>query len=140
VGERAPGPVDLLLTPSPTRLLEVPSYTFHRLGVERRRAETIYRCAAAAHRLEEAVSLDDGILDRRLRAISGVGVWTSAEVRRIALGDADAVSVGDFHVPHAVAWALAGEARADDARMLELLGIAAPRRGPRRSLRAIVRH
>ena len=38
-----------------------------------------------------------------------------------ALGDDDAVSVGDFHIPNLVAWALAGEPRADDARMLELL-------------------
>ena len=90
-------------------------------------------------------------------SIAGVGRWTSAEVRRVALGDPDAVSVGDYHLPHAVAWALAGEARADDARMLELLepfaghrarvvrlievaAIGAPRRGPRMPLRAIARH
>jgi len=84
-------------------------------------------------------------------------VWTSAEVRRVALGDADAVSVGDYHLPHLVAWALAGEPRADDDRMLELLapfrghrarvvrllevsGIGAPRRGPRLPLRLIAQH
>jgi 3-methyladenine DNA glycosylase/8-oxoguanine DNA glycosylase len=157
VGDAAPGPVPLLLTPSARQLLEVPSYAFHRLGVERRRAETIHRCAVVAHRLEEAVELGSDVLDRRLRSVPGVGVWTSAEVRRIALGDADAVSIGDYHLPHAVAWALAGEPRADDDRMLELLapftghrgrvvrlieaaGIAAPRRGPRMPLRAIACH
>ena len=157
LGEPAPGPVPLLLTPSPVRLLETPTHVFHRLGVERRRAETIHRCADVAHRLEEAVALGSGELDRRLRSITGVGVWTSAEVRRVALGDPDAVSVGDYHLPHAVAWALAGEARADDERMLELLepfrgqrarvvrmievaGIGAPRRGPRLPLRLIAQH
>jgi len=157
LGEPAPGPVPLLLPPSPTRLLETPSYVFHRLGVERRRAETIHRCAAVAHRLEEAVPLGTHELDRRLRSIPGVGVWTSAEVRRVALGDPDAVSVGDYHLPHAVSWALAGEPRADDDRMLELLepfaahrarvvrlievaGIGAPRRGPRLPLRLISSH
>jgi 3-methyladenine DNA glycosylase/8-oxoguanine DNA glycosylase len=156
-GDAAPGPVPLLLTPSPRQLLAVPSYAFHRLGVERRRAETIHRCAVVAHRLEEAVELGSDVLDQRLRSVAGVGAWTSAEVRRIALGDADAVSIGDYHVPHAVAWALAGEARGDDDRMLELLapfaghrgrvvrlielaGISAPRRGPRMRLRAISRH
>ena len=45
----------------------------------------------------------------RLTAIPGVGPWTAAEVVRIAFGDPDAVSVGDYHIPNTVAWALAGE-------------------------------
>ena len=44
------------------------------------------------------------------------------------LGDPDAVPVGDYHHPNTVAWALAGEPRADDDRMLELLE---PYRGQR---------
>ena len=85
---------------------------------------------------------------RRLRAFPGVGAWTAAEVAHIALGDVDAVSVGDFHLKNQVSWALAGEARGTDERMLELLepwrgqrarvlrllgtgGIQAPRFGPR---------
>ena len=36
-------------------------------------------------------------------------------------GDDDAVPVGDYHIPNMVAFNLAGEARADDARMLALL-------------------
>ena len=38
----------------------------------------------------------------RLESIVGVGPWTSAEVNAIALGDPDAVSVGDYHLPHQV--------------------------------------
>ena len=57
----------------------------------------------------------------RLRAVPGIGPWTAAEVMLRAVGDPDAVSVGDFHLPNVVAYALAGEARADDRRMLELL-------------------
>jgi len=88
----------------------------------------------------------------RLVAYPGIGPWTAAEVTLRALGDPDAVSLGDFHLPNLVAWALAGEPRADDARMLELLepwrghrarvirlleasGLAAPRFGPRHSPR-----
>ena len=51
----------------------------------------------------------------------GIGPWTAAEVMVRVLGDPDAVSVGDFHLPHLVSWALAGEARGTDERMLELL-------------------
>ena len=58
---------------------------------------------------------------RRLMAFEGVGPWTAAFVMAAALGDADAVPVGDYHLPNMVSWALAGEPRADDARMLELL-------------------
>ena len=57
----------------------------------------------------------------RLRAMPGVGPWTAAEVALRALGDRDAVSVGDYHLPSLVAFALAGERRATDERMLELL-------------------
>ena len=57
----------------------------------------------------------------RLRAFPGVGPWTVAEVALRAFGDADAVSVGDYHVPHLVSWALARERRGSDERMLELL-------------------
>jgi 3-methyladenine DNA glycosylase/8-oxoguanine DNA glycosylase len=58
---------------------------------------------------------------RRLRAIVGVGPWTAARTALIALGDPDAVPVGDLHIPHMVTWALAGERRGSDERMLELL-------------------
>ena len=63
-----------------------------------------------------------------LRAIPGIGPWTAAEVGIRAFGDPDAVSVGDFHLPNMVAWALAGEPRGTDERMLELLE---PYRGQR---------
>jgi 3-methyladenine DNA glycosylase/8-oxoguanine DNA glycosylase len=75
---------------------------------------------------------------------------------RVAFGDADAVSVGDYHIPSLVAWALAGERKADDGRMLDLLepyrgqrgriqrlleisGIYPERRGPRMAPRDITR-
>src|SRR2546423_13016300 len=66
---------------------------------------------------------------RRLRALPGGGSWSVAEGAMVALGDADAGAVGDYHLPHQVAWALAGEPRGDDARMLELLEPFRPHRG-----------
>jgi 3-methyladenine DNA glycosylase/8-oxoguanine DNA glycosylase len=129
LGEPAPGPGGLYVLPTPETLARTPSYVFHRFGVERKRADTIRTACSYAHRLEEttAMALPDAYA--RLRALPGVGAWTAAEVALIALGDPDAVSVGDYHLPHHVAFALAGEPRADDARMLELLAPYAGQRG-----------
>ncbi len=157
LGERAPGPagdLGLMVPPAPATLAATPSFAFHPLGLERRRAETIRRVCAGAPALEAVATMSGPEARRRLRAVPGVGPWTAAEVALVALGDADAVSLHDFHLPNQVAWALAGEPRADDARMLELLepyrghrgrvirlltagGITAPRFGPRMPVRSI---
>ena len=156
LGEPAPGPAGAALTvpPSAEVLAATPSWTFHRVGAERKRADTIRRACAYAARLQETVDMSPDDARRRLTALPGIGPWTAAEVAVVALGDADAVSVGDYHLPNQVAWALAGEPRGDDARMLELLepwrghrgrvlrllgagAGAAPRHGPRMPLRSI---
>jgi 3-methyladenine DNA glycosylase/8-oxoguanine DNA glycosylase len=151
-GEPAPGPGDLLLSPRPDVLAGLPYHAFHPVGIERRRAEVVRRAAARASWLEASASAEEA--RRRLTSLPGIGPWTAAEVVRVAFGDPDAVSVGDFNLPNAVAWALAGEPRANDARMLELLEpyrgqrgrvqrlievgrIGAPRYGPRMAPRRI---
>lgn len=127
-GEPAPGPGNLPLPPDPRRLAQLAYYDFHPLGVERRRAETILRACRAAPRLEAAAGGPVDDLYRLLHSLPGVGPWTSANAVQVTRGDPDAVPVGDFHAPHTVAWALAGEERGTDERMLELL---APYRGQR---------
>ncbi|CAM5448911.1 3-methyladenine DNA glycosylase OS=Streptomyces aurantiogriseus OX=66870 GN=GCM10010251_19430 PE=4 SV=1 [Streptomyces aurantiogriseus] len=57
----------------------------------------------------------------RLEVVPGIGPWTSAEVVQRSHGAADAVTVGDLHLPRIVGWALAGDRSADDSVMLELL-------------------
>jgi 3-methyladenine DNA glycosylase/8-oxoguanine DNA glycosylase len=121
LGERAPGPFDLLLPPAPDRLASRPSWWFHRFGVERRRADAIVRAARHARRMEEIVDLPMAAAYARLQAVPGIGPGTAAEVAATALGDLDAVSVGDYHLKNVVAHALAGEPRGTDERMLELL-------------------
>ena len=156
LGEPAPGPADLRLRlpPTPERLSSLPYHAYHPLGIERRRAELIRRVAARAGWFEAIVDLPRDDAYGRLTALSGLGPWTAAEVAFRALGDSDAVSVGDAHIPNLVAWALAREPRGDDARMLELLepyrpqrgrvirllelsGVRAPRFGPRMAPRRI---
>jgi 3-methyladenine DNA glycosylase/8-oxoguanine DNA glycosylase len=156
-GERAPGPAGaagLMVPPAPERLRSLPYWAFHPLGIERRRADTIRRLCARATSLERIGALDAHDAQRALRCVDGVGPWTAAEVASVALGDRDAVSVGDYHLPGIVSWSLAGERDGDDARMLELLepyrpqrarvirllmrgGSRPPRRAPRARLRAI---
>ena len=122
LGGRAPGPIDLRLPPDPAALAARAPWWYHRLGIERHRADTLGRVGLHAARLEEAASMPLPDAHRRLRAVRGIGAWTAAEVAGPALGDADAVSIGDYHLPNIVrARALAGKARADDARMLKLL-------------------
>jgi endonuclease III len=121
-GEPAPGPAPagMRVAPAPRTWARIPSWDWHRAGVEGVRARTIINAAAVAARLEEAAALDPPEADRRLRSLPGIGVWTSAEIRQRAMGDPDAVSVGDYHLPNAVGWTLARR-KTDDAGMLELL-------------------
>jgi 3-methyladenine DNA glycosylase/8-oxoguanine DNA glycosylase len=154
-GEPAPGPWEAEGRPAPMRVVPAPGYAYHPLGLERRRADAIRFAASRATRVEECVAMSLADAYARLRALPLVGSWTAAEVGLRALGDPDAVSVGDFHLGPAVCWALAREERGTDERMLELLapfaghrarvirlieaaGIHAPRRGPRMAPRSIV--
>src|SRR4051812_48635601 len=122
-GEAAPGPAELGLRLAPTAgaLARLPYHGYHPFGVEMRRAQTVRRVASRAGWFEAINDLPLSEAHRRLVGVPGIGPWTAAEVAVRALGDEDAVSVGDFHLSHLVGWALAREPRADDARMLELL-------------------
>ncbi len=152
-GSPAPGPAPagLRVFPPPRTWARIPTWDWHRAGVEGVRARTIIAAAAVAARLEETLNLEPAEADRRLRSLSGIGPWTSAEIRQRAMGDPDAVSVGDYHLPNMVGWTLARR-KTDDAGMLELLapyaghryrvtrlielgGSGPPRRGPRMPVR-----
>jgi endonuclease III len=152
LGEPAPGPVRMKVPPAARVLARTPYLTFHSFGIERRRAEVIIGAARSAARLEETVAMDMATAYRRLQAFPGIGPWTAALIASAALGDPDAVPVGDYNLPHSVGFALEGTPRSTDERMLELLepyrghrarvlrliavaGITAPRFGPRMPLR-----
>jgi 3-methyladenine DNA glycosylase/8-oxoguanine DNA glycosylase len=161
-GEDAPGPPGLRVPPAAATLASLPYHAYHPVGLERRRAELIRAVAREAPRLERLAvtaagpGADSEPTYRALQAFPGIGPWTAAEVGARAFGDPDAVSVGDAHLPNLVAWALAGEPRGTDERMLELLepyrgqrgrvtrlleatGLEAPRYGPRVAPRRIER-
>jgi len=156
-GSPAPGPNPSLRVPPTAAALGSLSYVaFHPLEVERRRAEVIIGATRRAERLEALAAVTPTEAERVLRSLPGVGPWTSASVRLTALGDADAVLVGDLHLPGVVCSVLAGEEAGGDERMLELLepyrghrarvvrlimegGLAPARRAPRARIRSIAR-
>jgi 3-methyladenine DNA glycosylase/8-oxoguanine DNA glycosylase len=151
IGEPAPGPAPLRCPPRPDDLAARPYWWFHPLGIDRRRADTLRALAAHAHRL---FACDDSTPAEAASVVSrlpGIGAWTIGASFAHALGDPDAVAVGDYHLKNTVAYALAGRARGTDAEMVELLapyaghrarvlallaadGWAAPRYGPRQRI------
>ncbi|MFG3202511.1 DNA-3-methyladenine glycosylase family protein [Streptomyces sp. NPDC048192] len=125
-GEPAPGPAGaserpMFVMPAPRTWALIPSWEWHRAGVDDKRASTVLRAVRVAARLEQAVGMPAAEARARLEVVPGVGPWTSAEVVQRSHGAADAVTVGDLHLPGIVGWALAGDRDADDEVMLRLL-------------------
>lgn len=148
-GSAAPGPAfpGLMLAPDAAAVRQIPSWEWLRLPVDQGRSVPLLRAAAVASSLERALAGGPRALDRALCSVPGIGRWTSAEVRSRVLGDADAVSFGDYHVAKDVGWALLGRAIDDDELedllepyrphrlrvqgLVALAGLGRPRRGPR---------
>jgi 3-methyladenine DNA glycosylase/8-oxoguanine DNA glycosylase len=153
-GTPAPGPgaeLGLVVAPDAAGWARIASWEWLRSSVDAARSDTVMRALVSPGRLEECVGLPLPDAHRRLRSVPGIGVWTAAETAQRALGDADAVSFGDYHVAKNIGWALVGEEIDDDAlaellepyaghrfrvqRLLELAGHRRPRRGARMSPR-----
>jgi 3-methyladenine DNA glycosylase/8-oxoguanine DNA glycosylase len=151
-GDLAPGPVPagMRVPPSAASWLAVASWDWHTAGVDQRRARTARACATYASKLEAAAEANPenpAAVYRLLLAIPGVGPWTAAQVGHRALGDADALPIGDYHLAAMTGWSLAGRTLAEHeveafyqpwrphryrvVRLLELSpGSRPPRRGP----------
>lgn len=121
-GDRAPGPRDdLYVFPDAKTLLAKPYYEFHPLNVEKHRADLLKRLASYRRALERAADMNHADAYQHLLKIRGIGPWTAGAVMGSALGDPDAVPVGDYHLKNIVTFNLAGEPRGTDERMMELL-------------------
>ncbi|RIJ77061.1 DNA-3-methyladenine glycosylase 2 family protein [Nakamurella silvestris] len=158
-GRTAPGPAPegMCVPPTPEQWRTIPSWDYHRAGVDPRRSQTIVRCTRVATQLEGCTGLSHELARTRLMSIPGVGQWTAAEVGQRALGDADALSVGDYHLSAVIGWSLLGRPINDDemvdylapwrphrhriVRLLEVSGQAVkPRFGPRMTIQDHRRH
>ncbi|MFE7752006.1 DNA-3-methyladenine glycosylase family protein [Streptomyces sp. NPDC057428] len=134
-GTPAPGPADprfatygLHVLPDARTWSLIPSWEWHRAGVDAKRSATILRAVRVARRMEEAAGMGLAEAMARLQLIPGIGPWTAAETLQRSNGAADAVTVGDLHLPGIVGHALADNRNADDEEMLALL---APYEGQR---------
>jgi 3-methyladenine DNA glycosylase/8-oxoguanine DNA glycosylase len=139
-----PGAPRLMLQPTAEQVRAIPSWEWLKLPVDGGRSRPLVAAARVADAFERTATREPDLLDRRLRSVPGLGVWTSAEVRQRVLGDADAVSFGDYHVARNIGWALLGRIIDDDeleellepyrphrGRVQQLAQAAPPRRGPR---------
>ncbi len=157
-GSPAPGPAppSMRVPPSAHTWRMIPSWQWHRAGVDPQRSRTICAAMRLAERLEQAVCMAPAEASARLSAVPGIGVWTVAEIAQRALGDGDALSVRDYHLSKRVGWALAGRPLDDDGmiellepwrphryrvvRLLESSGVAMPRFGPKSTIQDHRRH
>ncbi|MGE2729447.1 DNA-3-methyladenine glycosylase family protein [Mycolicibacterium vaccae] len=128
-GAPAPGPAPtgMRVPPTADAWKRIPSWEFQRANVDPGRARTVIGCAQRADALERLVRRTPESARTALMSLPGVGVWTAAETAQRAFGDADALSVGDYHLAKVVGRSLLGHP-IDDAQMLELLAPVAPHR------------
>lgn len=143
------GDVVLYAPPTAQEWRKIPSWEWHRAGVDANRSRTIQ----AAMRVvpDHWDGQDIGAIQQRIRSVSGIGVWTVAEISQRALGDPDAISFGDYHLPNEVAYLFAGRRNGTDdlmadllepwrghryrvQRLVELSSVRRPRRGPRMTI------
>jgi 3-methyladenine DNA glycosylase/8-oxoguanine DNA glycosylase len=121
-GSTPPGPAPhgMRVAPGPAELLALPDWEWHRAGVDQQRRRAIRAAATVAARLDECAAFEPEAAVARLCSVPGIGVWTAAEVVQRALAAADVVSVGDYHLPSIVGWALLGRKLDDEGMLAEL--------------------
>lgn len=149
--ERAPGPNDKLwLPPCPDRLRRLRPFEIQGDDLDRKRAATLLGACLHYKKLDARQDAPAEEVAAFLQKLPGIGPWTAMNTIADTHGWADAVPVGDYHLPNMVTFALAGEPRGTDARMVELLapyaghryrvirllalsGVHAPRYGPKQA-------
>ncbi|MGR6997918.1 DNA-3-methyladenine glycosylase family protein [Yinghuangia aomiensis] len=136
-GEPAPGPAPdgLRVIPDAATWSRIPTWDWHRAGVDHKRSRTLMEALRVAPALERTAPLANAEASRLLKCVPGIGVWTTAETMQRSHGDPDALSVGDLHLAKQICYALTG-IPGDDARMLDLLE---PYRGHRHRAALLLR-
>ena len=114
-------PFGLYELPDPRILVGLGVSSFHRMGIEERRARTIRQLADLASRGHFDDITSSTKLLVRTEAVSGFGPWSRAVAVGNAFGDPDALPIGDFHHKNTVSWALTNRPRGTDEEMTALL-------------------
>jgi 3-methyladenine DNA glycosylase/8-oxoguanine DNA glycosylase len=126
----APGPREgLRLPPDPARMAAAPYHVYHRLHLEKRRADLLRAVAADEFNITELASKTPDQAGTQLKSFRGISDWTVSKTLEVSHGDPDQVAVGDFHFKHIVVHHLTGRDRGTDEEMVELLEPFRPHRG-----------
>lgn len=133
-GEPAPAsglpaqPEGMRVYPTARTLAAIPTWDWHRAGVDKSRYDAVRAYASSAPAIARVAGTGDvTALARALNTLRGVGPWSIAETLQRVCGHPDAISVGDYHLAHSVGELLGGR-RTDDAGMLALLAPYSPHR------------
>ncbi len=130
LGEKAPGPNGRLrLPPAASALLAQSTWWWHRLGVEMKRASALHQVGKHAQKLHDWARLPPDVAAAKVSLLPGIGPWTVGSVMATALGDPDAVAVGDYHLKNVIVHALTGRPRGTNEEMVDLLAPYAGQRG-----------
>lgn len=138
--ERPPLPAvsrrPLWMSPTPAAVLAaLEGHGATTLGIDITRTAALREVALVAHHFDRLSAGEPAEARAFLESIPGIGEWTANEVSFLALGDADALSVGDYHLKNIVAFALHGAARGTDEQMVASLEVFRPHRA--RAMRLI---
>lgn len=121
LGEPSAEHEGLYTPPAPERLARAAPWSLRAMGIDARRAATLIEAARVAHRLHRLSQTPFAEVEGPLQSIPGIGPWTTSCLSGLTWGEADTVITGDSGIPSLIGETVAGERRADDARMVELL-------------------
>lgn len=112
---------DLYAFPSAETIARMDSWRFEELGVDPKRTRAMIGLARDVVRRGTFGWTDRARVRKHMRAVRGIGVWTTEMTMGFGYGDPDALPLADLHLPHLVTWALARERPGTDERMEQLL-------------------
>lgn len=117
----ADAPLSLRAFPPAEVLAKVPMFELEALGIDQKRARALLNFARESKLVQMKPEMSFQELRKFLLRVPGVGPWTTESVLGYGAGDTDAAIPGDLHLPRVVCYALAGEFKGTDERMMELL-------------------
>jgi 3-methyladenine DNA glycosylase/8-oxoguanine DNA glycosylase len=112
---------ELIAFPSAETIARMDSWRFEELGVDPKRTRAMIGLARDVVRRGTFGWTDRARVRKHMRAVRGIGVWTTEMTMGFGYGDPDALPLADLHLPHLVTWALARERPGTDERMEQLL-------------------
>ena len=123
VAKPAPGPLSLWMAPSAADWITLGQPEARALDIDVKRWKALRAAAAVAGEVDRCADREapGAALAEITARLRGTGPWTVGLLAGLGLGDADAVVVGDLHLPGDVSALFTDQPIADDSRMLELL-------------------